>query len=192
MVELNDEDKKELFAGIRNDISDILKELVNDTKKDIESIIEENFYDDVQYEMTLETTENLLKNYKRLREHVNSIKITSQDLKNAEETQIKQIMKNLFTEEELYFEKLYKSKVNTEILVRFLEYIFKAYKEEAIGSTSLPDIRKRNLLENHYIQGISQQEILLDYPSQKTFYKDKRDLIQELAPRICVVYGLRI
>lgn len=192
MVELNDEDKKELFTGIRNDIADILKELVKDTKKDIEDIIEDNFYDDVQYEIALETTENLLKNYKRLREHVNSIKITSQDIKQAEEKQIIQIMKNLFTEEELYFEKLYKSKVNTEILVRFLENIFKAYKEEVIGSTSLPEIRKRNLLENHYIQGISQQEILLDYPSQKTFYKDKRDLIQDLAPRICGVYGLRI
>ncbi len=192
MVELNESEKIEFLKDIKNNISDILKELIENIKIDVENIIEDNFYDKVQYEIALETTETLLKNYKRLREHVNSIKITSQDLKDAEETQIRQIMKNLFTEDELYFEKLYKSKANTEILVRFLENIFKAYKEEAIGSTSLPDIRKRNLLESHYIQGISQQEILLEYPSQKTFYKDKKDLIQELAPRICGVYGLKI
>lgn len=192
MVELNENEKKELLDGIKNDISDILKELVQNIRKDVLEIIEDNFYDDVKYEIVLDKTENLLKSYKSLREHVNNIKITNQDIKQAEETQIRQMMKNLFTEDELYFEKLYKSKANTEILVRFLENIFRAYKEECIGSTSLPEIRKRDLLENFYIQGLSQQEILLDYPSQKTFYKDKKDLIADLAPRICGVDGLKI
>ena len=192
MVELNENEKKELLDGIKNDISDILRELVQNIRKDVLEIIEENFYDDVKYEIVLDKTENLLKSYKSLREHVNNIKITNQDIKQAEETQIRQMMKNLFTEDELYFEKLYKSKANTEILVRFLENIFRAYKEECIGSTSLPEIRKRDLLENFYIQGLSQQEILLDYPSQKTFYKDKKDLIADLAPRICGVDGLKI
>lgn len=192
MVELNEAEKKELMEGIRKDFSDILNELVLGIKKDILEIIESNFYDDIKYEIVLEKTEKLLKNYKSLREHVNNIKITKLEIKEAEETQIRQIMKNLFTDDELYFEKLYKSKANTEILVRFLENIFKAYKEECIGSTSLPEIRKRDLLENFYIQGLSQQEILLDYPSQKTFYKDKKDLIQDLAPRICGVDGLNI
>jgi len=192
MVELNENEKKELLDGIKNDISDILRELVQNIRNDVLEIIEDNFYDDVKYEIVLDKTENLLKSYKSLREHVNNIKITNQDIKQAEETQIRQMMKNLFTEDELYFEKLYKSKANTEILVRFLENIFRAYKEECIGSTSLPEIRKRDLLENFYIQGLSQQEILLDYPSQKTFYKDKKDLIADLAPRICGVDGLKI
>lgn len=192
MVELNEEDKNELLQGIRKDISDILKELVQNTKKDIEQIIEDNFYDDVQYEIALDRTEELLKKYKSLVEHVNNIDITEEELKEAEETQIRQVMKNLFTEDELYFEKLYKSKINTEILVKFLEKVFKTYKEECIGSTSSPEIRKRDLLERYYIQGISQQEILLDYPSQKTFYKDRKDLIEDLAPRICGVFGLQI
>lgn len=192
MVELNENEKKELLDGIKNDISDILRELVQNIRKDVLEIIEDNFYDDVKYEIVLDKTENLLKSYKSLREHVNNIKITNQDIKQAEETQIRQMMKNLFTEDELYFEKLYKSKANTEILVRFLENIFRAYKEECVGSTSLPEIRKRDLLENFYIQGLSQQEILLDYPSQKTFYKDKKDLIADLAPRICGVDGLKI
>lgn len=192
MVELNEAEKKELMDGIRKDFSDILNELVLGIKNDILEIIESNFYDDIKYEIVLEKTEKLLKNYKSLREHVNNIKITKLEIKEAEETQIRQIMKNLFTDDELYFEKLYKSKANTEILVRFLENIFKAYKEECIGTTSLPEIRKRDLLENFYIQGLSQQEILLDYPSQKTFYKDKKDLIQDLAPRICGVDGLNI
>lgn len=192
MVELNEEDKNELLQGIRKDISDILKELVQDTKKDIEQIIEDNFYDDVQYGIALDKTEELLKRYKSLAEHVNNIDITEEELKEAEETQIRQVMKNLFTEDELYFEKLYKSKINTEILVKFLEKVFKTYKEECIGSTSSPEIRKRDLLERYYIQGISQQEILLDYPSQKTFYKDRKDLIEDLAPRICGVFGLQI
>lgn len=192
MVELNENEKKELLDGIKNDISDILRELVQNIRKDVLEIIEDNFYDDVKYEIVLDKTENLLKSYKSLREHINNIKITNQDIKQAEETQIRQMMKNLFTEDELYFEKLYKSKANTEILVRFLENIFRAYKEECVGSTSLPEIRKRDLLENFYIQGLSQQEILLDYPSQKTFYKDKKDLIADLAPRICGVDGLKI
>lgn len=192
MVELNDEDKNELLKVIRKDISDILKELVQNTKKDIEQIIEDNFYDDVQYEIALDRTEELLKKYKSLAEHVNSIDITEEELKEAEETQIRQVMKNLFTDDELYFEKLYKSRINTEILVKFLEKVFKTYKEECIGSTSSPEIRKRDLLERYYIQGISQQEILLDYPSQKTFYKDRKDLIEDLAPRICGVFGLQI
>lgn len=192
MVELNEKEKQEILVDIKNDISNILKELVQNIRKDILEIIENNFYDDTRYAIVLEKTENLLKSYKSLREHINNIKITNQDIKHAEETQIRQIMKNLFTEDELYFEKLYKSKANTEILVRFLENIFRAYKEEGIGSTSLPEIRKRDLLENYYIQGLSQQEILLDYPSQKTFYKDKKDLIADLAPRICGVDGLKI
>lgn len=192
MVELNDNEKKELLNGIRHDVSDILRELIENIKIDVLEIIESNFYDDVKYSIVLEKTEKLLKNYRGLREHINNIKITKLEIKEAEETQIRQIMKNLFTDDELYFEKLYKSKANTEILVRFLENIFRAYKEECVGSTSLPEIRKRDLLENYYIQGLSQQEILLDYPSQKTFYKDKRDLIEDLAPRICGVDGLKI
>lgn len=192
MVELNEEEKKELLIGIRKDVSDILKELVGNIRKDILEIIETNFYDDVKYEIVLEKTEKLLKNYKSLREHVNNIKITKSDIKEAEESQIRQMMKNLFTDDELYFEKLYKSRANTEILVRFLENIFRAYKEEGVGSTSLPEIRKRNLLENYYIQGLTQQEVLLDYSSQKTFYKDRQELIEDLAPRICGVDGLKI
>lgn len=192
MVELNEEEKKELLIGIRKDVSDILKELVGNIRKDILEIIETNFYDDVKYEIVLEKTEKLLKNYKSLREHVNNIKITKSDIKEAEESQIRQMMKNLFTDDELYFEKLYKSRANTEIIVRFLENIFRAYKEEGVGSTSLPEIRKRNLLENYYIQGLTQQEVLLDYSSQKTFYKDRQELIEDLAPRICGVDGLKI
>ena len=192
MVGLNDNEKKELLNEIKHDVSDILRELIENIKIDVLEIIESNFYDDVKYSIVLEKTEKLLKNYRGLREHINNIKITKLEIKEAEETQIRQIMKNLFTDDELYFEKLYKSKANTEILVRFLENIFRAYKEECVGSTSLPEIRKRDLLENYYIQGLSQQEILLDYPSQKTFYKDKRDLIEDLAPRICGVDGLKI
>ena len=192
MVGLNDNEKKELLNEIKHDVSDILRELIENIKIDVLEIIESNFYDDVKYSIVLEKTEKLLKNYRGLREHINNIKITKLEIKEAEETQIRHIMKNLFTDDELYFEKLYKSKANTEILVRFLENIFRAYKEECVGSTSLPEIRKRDLLENYYIQGLSQQEILLDYPSQKTFYKDKRDLIEDLAPRICGVDGLKI
>ncbi len=192
MVGLNDNEKKELLNEIKHDVSDILRELIENIKIDVLEIIESNFYDDVKYSIVLEKTEKLLKNYRGLREHINNIKITKLEIKEAEETQIRHIMKNLFTDDELYFEKLYKSKANTEILVRFLENIFRAYKEECVGSTSLPEIRKRDLLENYYIQGLSQQEILLDYPSQKTFYKDKKDLIEDLAPRICGVDGLKI
>ena len=192
MVGLNDNEKKELLNEIKHDVSDILRELIENIKIDVLEIIESNFYDDVKYSIVLEKTEKLLKNYRGLREHINNIKITKLEIKEAEETQIRHIMKNLFTDDELYFEKLYKSKANTEILVRFLENIFRAYKEECVGSTSLPEIRKRDLLENYYIQGLSQQEILLDYPSQKTFYKDKKDLIEDLAPRICGDDGLKI
>lgn len=192
MVELNENDKNEFLQGIRKDVSDILKELVQSVKKDIEQMVEDNFYDDVQYEIAIEKTEELLKRYKSLSEHIKSIDITEEEIKEAENTQIRQVMKNLFTEDELYFEKLYKSKINTEILVKFLENVFKTYKEECIGSTSSPEIRKRDLLDRYYIQGISQQEILLDYPSLKTFYKDRKDLIEDLAPRICGVFGLQI
>lgn len=192
MVELNNDERNELLQGIRKDISDILKELVQDTKKDIEQIIEDNFYDDIQYGIALDKTEELLKRYKSLSDHVKNINITEEEIKEAEETQIRQVMKNLFTDDELYFEKLYKSRINTEILVKFLEKVFKAYKEEGLGLTSAPEIRKRDLLDKYYIQGIPQQEILLDYPSQKTFYKDRKDLIEDLAPRICGVFGLQI
>lgn len=192
MVELNDDEKKYLLEGIRKDVTEIVTNLVENIKRDVVEIIQTNYFEEKQYEFVLEKTETLLKNYKSLREHINNYKVTKAQIKEAEETQIRQIMKNLFTDDELYFEKLYKSKINTEILVRFLENIFRAYKEEGIGSTSLPEIRKRDLLENHYIQGLSQQEILLDYPSQKTFYKDKKDLIADLAPRICGVDGLKL
>lgn len=192
MIELNEEEKGKLLQGVRRDISDILKELVENTKKEVGQIIQDNFYEDVQYKMALCKTEELLKRYKSLTEHVKSIELTEEEIKEAEETQIRQVMKNLFTEDESYYEKLYKSKINTEILVKFLEKIFENYKDEGIGSTSMAEIRKRNLLDRYYIQGIPQQEILLDYPSQKTFYKDRKELIEDLAPRICGVFGLQI
>ena len=76
MVGLNDNEKKELLNEIKHDVSDILRELIENIKIDVLEIIESNFYDDVKYSIVLEKTEKLLKNYRGLREHINNIKIT--------------------------------------------------------------------------------------------------------------------
>ena len=193
MGELNKEERKEFLDSIKQDISKILKnELIENTRKDVLKLIEENFYESVEHKVILSKTEKLLKSYKSLKEHIDNVTITKAEIKDAEKSQLRQMMKNLFTDEELYFEKLYKSRANTEIIVKFLENIFKAYKEEGTGSTYISDIRKRTLLEKMYIQGIPSQTVMLDYTSQKTFYKDKQELIEELAPRIYGVEGLKL
>ena len=121
MANINNEEKQELINCISKDISNILqKQLIPNIENDIIELIKAIFYDDVKYKVVLDKTEKLLKNYKGLREHINNVKITKADVKEAERNQLRQMMKNLFTDEELYYEKLYKSKANTEILFRFL------------------------------------------------------------------------
>ena len=133
----------------------------------------------------------MLNGYKGLKDFINTVNFTDKEYEKMEIQQIKEIMKNNFTENESFLERVYRSKVNTEILVNFLTTIFDDYIDEKMDSRVIADIRKAQMLKEMYMEGIKPSEVKLGYSSPKTFYKDKEELIEELAPKLLGVYGIK-
>lgn len=168
-----------------------LVENILDERKDITT---EDVFQEIKNkwnEERVQKTESMLNGYKGLKDFVNTLNFTDKEYEKMEIQQIKEIMKNNFTENESFLERVYRSKVNTEILVNFLTTIFDDYIDEKMDSRVIADIRKAQMLKEMYMEGIKPSEVKLGYSSPKTFYKDKEELIDELAPKLLGVYGIK-
>ena len=168
-----------------------LVENILDERKDITT---EDVFQEIKNkwnEERVQKTESMLNGYKGLKDFVNTVNFTDKEYEKMEIQQIKEIMKNNFTENESFLERVYRSKVNTEILVNFLTTIFDDYIDEKMDSRVIADIRKAQMLKEMYMEGIKPSEVKLGYSSPKTFYKDKEELIDELAPKLLGVYGIK-
>jgi len=168
-----------------------LVETILDERKDITA---EDVFQEIKNkwnEERVQKTESMLNGYKGLKDFVNTVNFTDKEYEKMEIQQIKEIMKNNFTENESFLERVYRSKVNTEILVNFLTTIFDDYIDEKMDSRIIADIRKAQMLKEMYMEGIKPSEVKLGYSSPKTFYKDKEELIDELAPKLLGVYGIK-
>ncbi len=142
-------------------------------------------FKEIQYEEVLNKTEEILKNYKRLSEHIvltdkekETLKDETDEFHNKE---LENIMTGLFSEDELYLESLLKSKYQTKLFIDFINRVFNNYLS---GKTKDKiETRKRIILKELYIKGKKQSEFIYDnYEVERTFYTDKDKLIKDLAP----------
>ena len=181
------------------------KEFIEKLKFEVEQIVEDiqekqndTLADDLMQKMKnnwneerLQKTEEILNSYKGLKDFIANVNFTDKEYDIMEKQQIKTVMKNNFTDNETFLERIFKSKVNTEILVTFLTQVFTEYINEKTDSRVIADIRKAQMLKEMYMEGIKPSEVKVGYSSPKTFYKDKEELIDELTPRILGIFGIK-
>lgn len=150
---------------------------------------------DIDYKLVLTKTEEILKNYKRLSDHIvlseqekEILKKETQEYKNKE---LESIMTGLFSEDELYLESLLKSKYQTKMFLDFINKVFEHYLNNNYSDKI--EVRKRNILKEMYMKGRKQSEFIYDYYEvDRTFYTDKEKLIKDLAPYFFGIKGLNI
>ena len=168
--------KDYLVRKVTEEIGKVFMEKMDQAKKELKQF---------QYEDVLEKTEEILKNYKKLSEHIilteeerNSLKDETDEFHKKE---IESIMTGLFSEDELYLESLLKSKYQTKLFIDFIDRVIDNYCNSETKDKI--EIRKRNILKELYIKGEKQSEFIYNnYEVDRTFYTDKDKLIKDLAP----------
>lgn len=168
--------KDYLVRKVTEEIGKVFEEKMDQAKKELKEI---------QYEDVLNKTEEILKNYKKLSEHIvltdkekETLKDETDEFHNKE---LESIMTGLFSEDELYLESLLKSKYQTKLFIDFINRVINNYLN---GETQdKVETRKRNILKELYIKGQKQSEFIYNnYEVERTFYLDKDKLIKDLAP----------
>lgn len=168
--------KDYLVRKVTEEIGKVFEEKMDQAKKELKEI---------QYEDVLNKTEEILKNYKKLSEHIvltdkekETLKDETDEFHNKE---LENIMTGLFSEDELYLESLLKSKYQTKLFIDFINRVINNYLN---GETQdKVETRKRNILKELYIKGQKQSEFIYsNYEVERTFYLDKDKLIKDLAP----------
>lgn len=168
--------KDYLVRKVTEEIGKVFEKKMDQAKKELKEI---------QYEDVLNKTEEILKNYKKLSEHIvltdkekETLKDETDEFHNKE---LENIMTGLFSEDELYLESLLKSKYQTKLFIDFINRVIDNYLN---GETQdKVETRKRNILKELYIKGQKQSEFIYNnYEVERTFYLDKDKLIKDLAP----------
>ena len=168
--------KDYLVRKVTEEIGKVFEEKMDQAKKELK---------EMQYEDVLNKTEEILKNYKKLSEHIvltdkekETLKDETDEFHNKE---LENIMTGLFSEDELYLESLLKSKYQTKLFIDFINRVINNYLN---GETQdKVETRKRNILKELYIKGQKQSEFIYNnYEVERTFYLDKDKLIKDLAP----------
>ena len=168
--------KDYLVRKVTEEIGKVFEEKMDQAKKELKEI---------QYEDVLNKTEEILKNYKKLSEHIvltdkekETLKDETDEFHNKE---LESIMTGLFSENEIYLESLLKSKYQTKLFIDFINRVINNYLN---GETQdKVETRKRNILKELYIKGQKQSEFIYNnYEVERTFYLDKDKLIKDLAP----------
>ena len=168
--------KDYLVRKVTEEIGEVFANKMDQAKKELK---------EMQYEEILNKTEEILKNYKKLSDHIVLTEKDKEILKNeTEEFQNKQfenIMTGLFSEDEIYLESLLKSKYQTKLFIDFINRVFDNYLK--CETNDKIEARKRIILKELYIKGKKQSEFIFEYYEvERTFYTDKDKLIKDLAP----------
>ena len=161
--------KDYLVRKVTEEIGEVFANKMDQAKKELK---------EMQYE-------EILKNYKKLSDHIVLTEKDKEILKNeTEEFQNKQfenIMTGLFSEDEIYLESLLKSKYQTKLFIDFINRVFDKYLK--CETEDKIEARKRIILKELYIKGKKQSEFIFEYYEvERTFYTDKDKLIKDLAP----------
>ena len=151
--------KDYLVRKVTEEIGKVFANKMEQAKKELKEI---------QYEDVLDKTEEILKNYKKLSDHIVLTDKEKESLKDETEEfhskELESIMTGLFSEDEIYLESLLKSKYQTKLFIDFINS-----------------------------KGKKQSEFIYDnYEVERTFYTDKDKLIKDLAPYFFGIKGLNI
>lgn len=168
--------KDYLVRKVTEEIGKVFEEKMDQAKKELKEI---------QYEDVLNKTEEILKNYKKLSDHIILTEEEKESLKDETEEfhskELESIMTGLFSEDEIYLESLLKSKYQTKLFIDFINRVINNYLNEE--TKDKVETRKRNILKELYIKGQKQSEFIYNnYEVERTFYLDKDKLIKDLAP----------
>ena len=175
--------------------------LVNKVSEGVNKILDERLEEikstfiNMDYKMSIEKTEEILKKYRKLKQHIELTKFSDKELKDeANESynkEIEQMMTEIFSESESYLKSLLRSRYKTKSFILFIEKVLNYYLSlENIDDT---DIRKKRILKEIYINGVQQTDYIYDnYDSERTFYRDKARLIKDLAPYFFGIKGIEI
>ncbi len=178
--------KDYLVRKVTEEIGIVFRQKMDEAKKEIQVM---------EYKTSLENTEEILKNYKTLKEHIiltdQEKKEIIDETKEYKNKQLESIMTDIFSEDELYLESLLKSKYKTKIFIDFIDEVLKKY---LTGKTKNKiEDRKRLILKELYIKGMKQTEFIYKfYDVDRTFYTDKERLIKDLAPYFFGIKGINI
>ena len=150
---------------------------------------------DINYKLALENTEEILKNYKKLKDHITMTDEEKKELlgetQEYHDKQIESIMTGLFSENELYLESLLKNRCKTKMFLDFIDGILQAYLKNK--SDDKIEKRKKIILKELYMKGRKQSEFIYEfYEVDRTFYTDKDKLIKDLAPYFFGIKGINI
>ncbi len=178
--------KDYLVRTVTKEIEEVFAKKMDEAKKEL---LEMN------YKSVLEGTEEILKNYKKLKDHITLTKQEKEELlgvtKEYQDKQLESIMTGLFSEDELYLESLLKSRCKTKMFMDFIDGILENYLKNK--SNDKIEIRKRNILKHLYIEGMKQSEFIYKYYEvDRTFYSDKDRLLKDLAPYFFGIKGINI
>ncbi|MDO5555834.1 MAG: hypothetical protein Q4G09_04120 [Clostridia bacterium] len=187
MQEVGKETYKEYLARvITKEIGEVVNQKMEETKKELLAI---------QYNLTLQQTEEILKNYKKLKEHIELSDIDKKtmigEIKECYDKDIENLMSEVFANNELYLEGLLKNRYKTIIFLKFIDNILDKYLKEKKDDKI--EIRKKKILKDLYMQGKKQAEFIYNnYEVERTFYMDREKLIKDLAPYFFGIRGLNI
>lgn len=178
--------KDYLVRKVTEEIGVIFSQKMDEAKKEL---------CDIDYKTVLTKTEEILKNYKKLSEHIVLTNKEKEEIINESKEyhnkQIENIMTGLFSEDELYLESLLKSRYKTKMFLDFIDRVIQNYLKN--GTKDKIEIRKRTILKELYIKGTKQAEFIYNnYEVDRTFYTDKDRLIKDLAPYFFGIKGINI
>lgn len=178
--------KDYLVRKVTEEIGIVFSQKMEETKKELLEL---------DYKSSLFKTEEILKNYKKLSDHVILTDKDKEEIINESKEyhnkELESIMTGLFSEDELYLESLLRSRYKTKMLLDFINKVIEHYLHEKTKDKI--EIRKRNILQHLYIEGMKQSEFIYNYYEvDRTFYTDKDKLIKDLAPYFFGIKGLNI
>ena len=128
--------KDYLVRTVTQEIWNIFNQKMDEAKRELKNI---------NYKLALENTEEILKNYKKLKDHITMTDEEKKELlgetQEYHDKQIESIMTGLFSENELYLESLLKNRCKTKMFLDFIDGILQAYLKNKV-MTKLKKERK--------------------------------------------------
>lgn len=178
--------KDYLVRKVTEEIGNVFAQKMDEARKELQ---------DIDYKVALENTEEILKNYKKLKDHITLTDEEKQELlgetKEYHDREIESIMTGLFSENELYLESLLKNRCKTKMFLDFIDGVLRNYLHS--NNKDKIEIRKRIILKKLYMKGMKQSEFIYKYYDvDRKFYTDKDRLIKDLAPYFFGIKGINI
>lgn len=178
--------KDYLVRTVTQEIGNIFNQKMDEARRELK---------DINYKLALENTEEILKNYKKLKDHITMTDEEKKELlgetQEYHDKQIENIMTGLFSENELYLESLLKNRCKTKMFLDFIDGILQVYLKNK--SDDKIEKRKKIILKELYMKGRKQSEFIYEfYEVDRTFYTDKDKLIKDLAHYFFGIKGINI